>query len=107
MEKLMEEKAKAVEDVRKLSSDREILLDMFMRLSNGINQLSMENMELTNELGRIMQNCGSCGGFGLDMKRINKFFDPAKENLNICSSPTKKVEAAIVEDRLPFRAIDN
>ncbi|XP_019159013.1 PREDICTED: uncharacterized protein At4g38062-like [Ipomoea nil] len=99
MEKLMEEKAKAVEDVRKLSSEREIWLDMFMRLSNRISQLSMEDMELTNELGRIMQTCGA---FGLDMKRINKFFDPAKENLNICSSPTKNVE-----DRLPFRAINN
>nr|GMD35070.1 uncharacterized protein At4g38062-like [Ipomoea batatas] len=98
MEKLMDEKAKAVEDARKLSSDREILLDMFMRLSNRISQLSMEDMELTNELGRIMQ---TCGGFGLDMKRINEFFDPAKENLNICSSPTRKVEAAMVEDRLP------
>nr|GMC58249.1 uncharacterized protein At4g38062-like [Ipomoea batatas] len=62
-------------------------------------------MKLTNELGRIMQ---TCGGFGLDMKRVNKFFDPAKENLNwlnIRSSSTKNVEAATVQDRLQFREL--
>nr|GMD36279.1 putative centromere protein [Ipomoea batatas] len=64
-----------------------------------------EDMKLTNELGRIMQ---TCGGFGLDMKRVNKFFDPAKENLNwlnIRSSSTKNVEAATVQDRLQFREL--
>nr|GMD36779.1 putative centromere protein [Ipomoea batatas] len=59
------------------------------------------------ELAESLYEGKTCGGFGLDMKRVNKFFDPAKENLNICSSSTKNVEAATVEDRLQFRDINN
>nr|GLL34719.1 uncharacterized protein At4g38062-like [Ipomoea trifida] len=95
-----EELAESFYEGKVIESELQIWRFVAERLQSSLN----EDMELTNELGRIMQ---TCGGFGLDMKRVNKFFDPAKENLNICSSSTKNVETATVEDRLQFRAINN
>nr|GMD35067.1 putative centromere protein [Ipomoea batatas] len=77
LDRANEELAESFYEGKVIESELQIWRFVAERLQSSLN----EDMELTNELGRIMQ---TCGGFGLDMKRVNKFFDPAKENLNIC-----------------------
>nr|GMC96765.1 uncharacterized protein At4g38062-like [Ipomoea batatas]GMD00664.1 uncharacterized protein At4g38062-like [Ipomoea batatas] len=84
------------------NSDREMLLDMLTGLSDRMSQLSMDDKQLTKELGRIMLSFNSNGGL-----RANEFFDPVKENLNRCPPPTKTVEAAMAGERSPLRALNN
>ncbi|XP_019182470.1 PREDICTED: uncharacterized protein At4g38062-like [Ipomoea nil] len=96
------------QNATKVLTDREMLLEILTGVSDRISQLSMEDKQLTKELGRIMQSFDSNGGLGIDMKRVNEFFDPVKENLmNRCPSPTKTVEAAMAGERSPLRSLNN
>ncbi|KAJ8543999.1 hypothetical protein K7X08_025617 [Anisodus acutangulus] len=53
IKKLRGEKAKLLEDVKKLSSDKDKLFDTFMGLSERINMLSKEDVQLTDSLERM------------------------------------------------------
>ncbi|CAN4126778.1 unnamed protein product [Withania somnifera] len=106
IKKLREENTKLLEDVTKLSSDKAKLLDTFVGLSERLNQMSKEDMQLTGSLERMVQNCDS-SMWGTDLKWDNEFFDPVKENNGKHpSTPTKRLEA-IFNERSPLRSLNN
>ncbi|CAI9111447.1 OLC1v1011669C1 [Oldenlandia corymbosa var. corymbosa] len=102
IQKLRDENSKMAEDVTKLSSERDCLLDTLNRLSDRMNKLSMDDVQLMESLRSIVQTFDS-----------NEFrtTDALKENSNsnLYSSPKgkKKAEAAIIDERLPFRALNS
>ncbi|KAK4356303.1 hypothetical protein RND71_025274 [Anisodus tanguticus] len=106
IKKLRGEKAKLLEDVKKLSSDKDKLFDTFMGLSERINMLSKEDVQLTDSLERMVRECDSSMP-GTDLKGDNEFFDPVKENNSrYPSTPTKRLEA-ILDERSPLRSLNN
>ncbi|KAM3327822.1 putative protein isoform X1 [Capsicum galapagoense] len=107
IKELRGEKTKLLGDVRKLSSDKDKLLDTFVGLSERINRMSKEDMQLSDSLEKIVQNCDSSMS-GTDLISDNEFFDPVKENHSRqhLSTPTKRLEA-ILEERSPLRSLNN
>ncbi|PHT31204.1 hypothetical protein CQW23_27541 [Capsicum baccatum] len=107
IKELRGEKTKLLEDVRKLSSDKDKLLDTFVGLSERINRMSKEDMQLSDSLEKIVQNCDSSMS-GTDLISDNEFFDPVKENHSRqhLSTPTKRLEA-ILDERSPLRSLNN
>ncbi|XP_047256576.1 uncharacterized protein At4g38062 isoform X1 [Capsicum annuum] len=107
IKELCGEKTKLLEDVRKLSSDKDKLLDTFVGLSERINRMSKEDMQLSDSLEKIVQNCDSSMS-GTDLISDNEFFDPVKENHSRqhLSTPTKRLEA-ILDERSPLRSLNN
>ncbi|XP_015056954.1 uncharacterized protein At4g38062 [Solanum pennellii] len=107
---LRKEKAKLLEDVMKLSSDKDKLLDTFTDLSERISRMSKEDMQLAGSLERMVQNCDSSMP-GTDLKWDNEFYDPVKENNSRhpstpTSTSTKRLEA-ILDERSPLRSLNN
>ncbi|TMW93368.1 hypothetical protein EJD97_011828 [Solanum chilense] len=107
---LRKEKAKLLEDVMKLSSDKDKLLDTFTDLSERISRMSKEDMQLAGSLERMVQNCDSRMP-GTDLKWDNEFYDPVKENNSRhpstpTSTSTKRLEA-ILDERSPLRSLNN
>ncbi|XP_060186276.1 uncharacterized protein At4g38062 isoform X2 [Lycium barbarum] len=106
IKKLNGEKTKLLESVEKLSSEKDKLLDTFMGLAERINLLSKEDIQLTDSLERMVQNCDSSMS-ETDMKWDNEFFDPVKENNSRQpSTPNKRLEA-IRDERSPLRSLNN
>ncbi|XP_059307404.1 uncharacterized protein At4g38062 isoform X2 [Lycium ferocissimum] len=106
IKKLNGEKTKLLESVEKLSSEKDRLLDTFMGLAERINLLSKEDIQLTDSLERMVQNCDS-NMSETDMKWDNEFFDPVKENNSRQpSTPNKRLEA-IRDERSPLRSLNN
>ncbi|KAL7230579.1 hypothetical protein ACSBR2_008951 [Camellia fascicularis] len=109
IDKLESENRTLVEDVKKLLSNRDSLLDFMGSVTEKVSQFSVEDMQLMRVWERIMQNFDN-NGRGIDLKGNNdddNLFDPLKENMNIHhSSTTKRVEAT-TDERSPLRALNN
>ncbi|GLT33678.1 hypothetical protein SLA2020_082420 [Shorea laevis] len=104
IDELMCEKRNLLEDVMKLSMERENLFDFIGGLGDRIiSKLSSEDMQLMGMLGRIVQ---SCDASGMALKGNDEAFNSVKENIHNISSPTTKRLESIVEERSPFRQLN-
>ncbi|CAI9753208.1 unnamed protein product [Fraxinus pennsylvanica] len=105
IEKLTNEKAKIIEHF----SDRENLFSNTMGLlSDRIQKLSVEDMQLMEKLGRIVHAMENDGP-RIEMNgNYDDEYDPVKENMNTySSSPLMKRAEAIHDERSPLRALNN
>ncbi|KAL2498939.1 basic helix-loop-helix (bHLH) DNA-binding superfamily protein [Abeliophyllum distichum] len=106
IKKLNDEKVKILEDFMKFL-DRENLFNYTMvLLSDRIQKLSMEDMQLMKNLERIVQTMENHGP-GIEMNGDDDEYDPVKENMNTFSSPLMKKAEAIHDERSPLRALNN
>lgn len=101
---LRSENRKLLEDVLKLSSERENLLGFLGGLGDRISKFSDEDIQLMEMMGRIVQSLDSKSGLVL---KGDALFDSVKENVNAHPSPTtmKKFDA-ILEERSPFKQLN-
>lgn len=109
IDKLESENRTLVEDVKKLLSNRDSLLDFMGSVTEKVSQFSVEDMQLMTVWERIMQNFDN-NGRGIDLKGNNdddNLFDPLKENMNIHHSLTTKRVEATTDERSPLRALNN
>ncbi|KAI8030336.1 Uncharacterized protein LOK49_LG01G02194 [Camellia lanceoleosa] len=109
IDKLESENRTLVEDVKKLLSNRDSLLDFMGSVTEKVSQFSVEDMQLMTVWERIMQNFDN-NGRGIDLKGNNdddNLFDPLKENMNIHYSLTTKRVEATTDERSPLRALNN
>ncbi|GMP25846.1 hypothetical protein CsSME_00002518 [Camellia sinensis var. sinensis] len=108
-DKLESENRILVEDVKKLLSNRDSLLDFMGSVTEKVSQFSVEDKQLMRVWERIMQNFDN-NGRGIDLKGNNdddNLFDPLKENMNIHHSLTTKRVEATTDERSPLRALNN
>ncbi|CAL5323745.1 unnamed protein product [Camellia sinensis] len=108
-DKLESENRTLIEDVKKLLSNRDSLLDFMGSVTEKVSQFSIEDMQLMRVWERIMQNFDN-NGRGIDLKGNNdddNLFDPLKENMNIHHSLTTKRVEATTDERSPLRALNN
>ena len=91
-----------VEELAKLSSERENLLGFIGDMCDGIDKFSCEDMQLTRSLERIMHTFDTYSP-GNELKRR----DDDKENFSTHLSPTLKKFEAIPDERSPFREVNN
>lgn len=106
IQKLNDEKGKIIEDVVKLSSDRENLLDTIGGLSDRMHKLSVDDLQLMESLKNILHNFDSTE-VGIDFKMVDEYFDPVKENQNLYASPRRTKAEAMLDERLPLRALNS
>ncbi|KAK9228557.1 hypothetical protein WN944_021508 [Citrus x changshan-huyou] len=101
---LRSENRKLLEDVLKLSSERENLLGFLGGLGDRVSKFSDEDMQLMEMLGRLVQSLDSKSGLVL---KGDDLFESVKENVNAHPSPAtmKKVNAS-VEERSPFKPLN-
>ena len=97
-----------VEELAKLSSERENLLGFIGDMCDGIDKFSCEDMQLTRSLERIMHTFDTYSP-GNELKRRDDDtpFNPNKENFSTHLSPTLKKFEAIPDERSPFREVNN
>ncbi|CAL5368396.1 unnamed protein product [Camellia sinensis] len=108
-DKLESENRILVEDVKKLLSNRDSLLDFMGSVTEKVSQFSVADKQLMRVWERIMQNFDN-NGRGIDLKGNNdddNLFDPLKENMNIHHSLTTKRVEATTDERSPLRALNN
>lgn len=91
-----------VEELAKLSSERENLLGFIGDMCDGIDKFSCEDTQLTRSLERIMHTFDTYSP-GNELKRR----DDDKENFSTHLSPTLKKFEAIPDERSPFREVNN
>ncbi|XAR73491.1 hypothetical protein NMG60_11007478 [Bertholletia excelsa] len=106
--KLETENRTLIKEVKKLLSDKENLLNVIWSLSERIDRLSVEDMQLMGAWERVMQKLDK-NGIGLELNGDdNDLFDTPKENLNNHTPFTaKRVEASTDDERSPLRALNN
>lgn len=97
-----------VEELAKLSSERENLLGFIGDMCDGIDKFSCEDTQLTRSLERIMHAFDTYSP-GNELKRRDDDtpFNPNKENFSTHLSPTLKKFEAIPDERSPFREVNN
>ena len=97
-----------VEELAKLSSERENLLGFIGDMCDGIDKFSCEDMQLTRSLERIMHTFDTYSP-GNELKRRDDDtpFNPNKENFSTHLSPTLKKFEATPDERSPFREVNN
>ena len=97
-----------VEELAKLSSERENLLGFIGDMCDGIDKFSCEDTQLTRSLERIMHTFDTYSP-GNELKRRDDDtpFNPNKENFSTHLSPTLKKFEAIPDERSPFREVNN
>lgn len=101
---LRSENRKLLEDVLKLSAERENLLGFLGGLGDRISKFSDEDIQLMEMMGRIVQSLDSKSGLVL---KGDALFDSVKENVNAHPSPTRmKKFDAILEERSPFKQLN-
>ncbi|XP_027075681.1 uncharacterized protein At4g38062-like [Coffea arabica] len=106
IQKLNEEKGRIIEDVVKLSSDRENLLDTLEGLYERMQRLSMDDLQLMEGLRNILHNFNSTE-LGIDFRGEDEYFDPVKENKIHYASPRTTKAEVILDERLPLRAVNS
>ncbi|KAL3524926.1 hypothetical protein ACH5RR_013298 [Cinchona calisaya] len=106
IQKLNDEKGKIIEDVANLSSDRENLLNTLDVLSDRMHKLSMDDLQLMDSLRNKLHNFDSIE-LEIDFKGEDAYFDPVKENKNHYASPRTTKAEAMLDERLPLRALNN
>ena len=103
---LKSEKRSLLEDVMKLSSDRENLLGFIAGLSDRISELSAADSQMMGVLSNIVHSFDN-NSSGMVLKEDDELLQSVKENLNIQSSPSTKKYEAISDARPPFRERNN
>ncbi|CAM8985753.1 unnamed protein product [Rhodiola kirilowii] len=103
---LRSEKMALYQDVMKLSTERENLMDYIGGVCNRINEFSNEDMQLMGMLGNMMHNFDDENP-QLDLTGKEDNFNHLKENLNSNISPTIKKFEALPNERSPFREINS
>lgn len=99
---LRAEKANLLEDMMKLSTERDDLVGFIGGLNDSLGEFSSEDAQLVGILGRIVQS------FDLsDSKGSNELYDCLKENKSsLPASPATKKPSSIFEERSPFRQLN-
>ena len=100
------EKRSLLEDVMKLSSDRENLLGFIAGLSDRISELSAADSQMMGVLSNMVHSFDN-NSSGMVLKEDDELLQSVKENLNIQSSPSTKKYEAITDARPPFRERNN
>ncbi|KAK9990974.1 hypothetical protein SO802_025959 [Lithocarpus litseifolius] len=103
---LKSEKRSLLEDVMKLSSDRENLLGFIVGLSDRISELSAVDSQMMGVLSNMVHSFDN-NSSGMVLKEDDELLQSVKENLNIHSSPSTKKYEAISDARPPFRERNN
>ncbi|KAF7829282.1 putative basic helix loop helix protein [Senna tora] len=102
--KLKMENRNLLENVKKLSSERENLLSLIMGLDEKVCEFSTKDTQLLDMLGSIVQSFEN-GCPEMNLKKDDGFL--TKENTNLLSPMgTKKLEA-ISDVRSPFKELNN
>jgi hypothetical protein len=99
---LKSEKRSLLEDVMKLSTERENLLDFITGLGDRISELSAADSQLMGVLSTMVHSFDN-NSSEMVLKEDDEPFQSVKENLNIHSSPATKKFEAISDARPPFR----
>ncbi|XP_007047787.2 PREDICTED: uncharacterized protein At4g38062 [Theobroma cacao] len=104
VEEFKSEKTNLLEDIMKLSMERESLFGFIGGLGDKISEFSSEDAQLMGILGRIVQSFDNNTS---GLKGGDELFDSLKENKNspVPSPATKKPDSAI-EERSPFRQLN-
>ncbi|EEF28697.1 ATP binding protein, putative [Ricinus communis] len=105
VDELKIERVHLVEDVMKLSTERENLMDCVVGLSDRISQFSDEDVLLAENLERMVQSVDDSGS-ALDLKIDTMRFKNVKDIENTYPSPTTKRFQAVMEERSPFRELN-
>ncbi|MBA0877177.1 hypothetical protein Goshw_024067 [Gossypium schwendimanii] len=102
VDELRTEKANLLEDIMKLSTERDNLVGFIGGLNDSLSEFSSEDTQLMGILGRIVQS------FDLsDSKGSNELYDCLKENKrSLPASPATKKTSSIFEERSPFRQLN-
>ncbi|KAB2058197.1 hypothetical protein ES319_A11G217900v1 [Gossypium barbadense] len=102
VDELRTEKANLLEDIMKLSTERDNLVGCIGGLNDSLGEFSSEDAQLMRILGRIVQS------FDLsDTKGSNELYDCPKENKrSLPASPATKKTSSIFEERSPFRQLN-
>lgn len=103
---LKSEKRSLLEDVMKLSLDRENLLGFIAGLSDRISELSAADSQMMGVLSNMVHSFDN-NSSGMVLKDDDELLQSVKENLNIHSSPSTKKYEAISDARPPFRERNN
>ncbi|MBA0742125.1 hypothetical protein Gogos_015224 [Gossypium gossypioides] len=102
VDELRTEKANLLEDIMKLSTERDNLVGFIGGLNDSLDEFSSEDAQLMGILGRIVQS------FDLsDSKGSNELYDCLKENKrSLPASPATKNTSSNFEERSPFRQLN-
>ncbi|KAK7835617.1 uncharacterized protein At4g38062 [Quercus suber] len=103
---LKSEKRSLLEDVMKLSLDKENLLGFIAGLSDRISELSAADSQMMGVLSNMVHSFDN-NSSGMVLKEDDELLQSVKENLNIQSSPSTKKYEAISDARPPFRERNN
>ncbi|KAB2004864.1 hypothetical protein ES319_D11G230200v1 [Gossypium barbadense] len=102
VDELRTEKANLLEDIMKLSTERDNLVGFIGGLNDSLGEFSSEDAQLMGILGRIVQSCDLS-----DSKGSNELYDCLKENKrSLPASPATKKTSSIFEERSPFRQLN-
>ncbi|XP_024032944.1 uncharacterized protein At4g38062 [Morus notabilis] len=104
IEELKSEKRDLLEDITKLSSERENLLGFVGGLDDRIGEFSSTDKQLMDMLETIMLSCDNLGS-QMDANSEDEHSGPAKENVD--SPAAMKRFEAISDVRSPFREINS
>ena len=103
VDELKSEKRNLLENIMKLSTERENLFGFIGGLGDRISKFSSEDTQLMRILGRIVQSFDNNTS---DHKGSDELFDSLKENKNsLLSSATRKPDS-VIEERSPFRQLN-
>ncbi|CAM8921959.1 unnamed protein product [Rhodiola kirilowii] len=106
IDELRKEKLALYEDVMKLSTERESLMEYMGRLCDRISEFSNEDMQLMGMLGSMMRNFDDREA-QMDLPGNDDKFNLLKENLNTNISPTIKKFEILSNGRSPFQEINS
>ncbi|TYI89202.1 hypothetical protein E1A91_D03G038400v1 [Gossypium mustelinum] len=96
IDELKSEKINLLEDIMKLTTDREILFGFIEGLCDRISKFSAEDVEMVRFLGRIVHSLDS-----------DELFDSLKENKNsLLFSPATNKQHLVIEERSPLTQLN-
>ncbi|KAK9012011.1 hypothetical protein V6N11_040082 [Hibiscus sabdariffa] len=104
IDELKSENTDFLKDIRKLSMDREFLLEFIEGLGERISELSTEDAQLMGFLGRTVQSFDNNPS---DIKGSDELLDSLKENKNcLLSSPSTNKPHLVIEERSPLTQLN-
>ena len=105
LQRLMMENRNLIENVTRLSSEREIFLDHVQGLGHRINEFSTADTQLMDMLRSMVQSFENDGPGGTNLKKDDGFF--VNENMLIHSPTRMKTLEVISGIRSPFKEVNN